>query len=90
MVKTLKHHADETLVLRSGDHPFIRHPSSVHYSTAQCFKVSSIVAAMTDGRCHLKEDMTEELLGRARGGLVESPYAVHAMKRYLEDQVREL
>src|SRR5713226_4097921 len=34
-ITTLRRGADQTVTLRPGDHPFIRHPSVVRYSDAQ-------------------------------------------------------
>lgn len=48
MVRTAKGYTDPTVILEAGDHPFIRHKSSVHYSKAKWFKMSRIQAALKD------------------------------------------
>jgi hypothetical protein len=35
MLVSVKPHTDRTLVLEEGDHPFVRHPSSVDFGTAR-------------------------------------------------------
>ena len=45
-------------------YPFIRHPTVVQYSTAERFRVKRLIKAIQRGQCHLKEDMSEELLDK--------------------------
>jgi len=35
---------------------------------------------MKDGKCHLKEDISHELLRQVRKALVDSPYTVNALR----------
>lgn len=79
MLRTPKPYTDPTLLLEVGDHPFIRHQSCVHFPAAQRLSVSEITAAIKSGRCHLKEDMSRELLVRVRAGLLASPRTVRAI-----------
>ena len=80
MLRTATKFTDTTLLLNTGDHPFVHHESSVHYSTARYFSVASILAAIKTGRCHLREDASPELLERLRKGLLDSPYTVNAIR----------
>jgi len=41
---------------------------------------------MRVGNCHLKEDMSGDLLARVRAGLLESPFTVNVLR----DQCRKL
>ena len=66
--------------------PFIRHDSAVHYSSARWLAVAGLLMAMRVGNCHLKEDMSRELLARVRAGLLESPFTVNALR----EQCRKL
>jgi len=76
MMRTVTKFTDPTVVLKPDEHPFIRHDSSVHYSTARWFSVAAITRAMSSGQCHLRPDMTEELLDRNRAltPFLESEY----------------
>ena len=85
MLRSVARFTDSTLILRPGDHPFVRPDSAVHYSTARWLNVSAILRAVRDGRCHLKEDMTDELLRRVRSGLLESPFTVNALRDRCKD-----
>jgi hypothetical protein len=82
MLRTVHSYTDATLILNPGDHPFVRHDSCVHYSTAKLFSIPKIQSAITLGKCHLREDMSIDLLTRVRKGLLESPYTVNAIREY--------
>lgn len=86
MVRAATRFTDPTVVLHPGDHPFIRHDSSVHFSTARWFRVSAIGAALKTGRCHLRPDMTEALLERVRARLLSSPFTVNAIRDSCRDR----
>lgn len=86
MVRTKTRYTDDTVILREGDHPFIRYESAVHYSSATHFKVSAVMKAMADGHCHLKEDLSNATLTHVRQGLLNSPYTVRAIKDYCVDR----
>lgn len=84
MVRTAKDFTDDTVVLDEGDHPFVRHPSSVHYSTADLFEVRALLAAIEKGHCHLREDMSRKLLTKVRRGLIESPFTRNRLRLLCE------
>jgi hypothetical protein len=84
MVRTSRAFTDATLILKPGDHPFIRHDSSVHYSTAQFLPVRKILKAIEGGRCSLQEDASPKLLKRLRKGLITSAYTIHAIRDFCE------
>ena len=86
MLRTTRRHTDGTLILDIGDHPFVKHESSVHYSSAQEFKVRAILREVSRGRCHLRESMSSNLLERVRRGLLDSPYTVHAIRDYCAER----
>ena len=73
MVRTVARYTDPTVILEPHDHPFIGHESSVHYSSATYFKVSSILKALKHGHCHLKANLSSTTLSRVRAGLIDSP-----------------
>jgi hypothetical protein len=80
MLRTVKSYTDTTVILQAGDHPFIRHPSSVHYSTARAFKITAIDRTIASGHCHLRQPATAQLLETLRKGFAESPYTVNAVR----------
>lgn len=90
MMQTVKRHTDETVVLQPGDHPFIKHASSVHYSTARRLEVPALLRAMESGRCHLRDSMTPALLARVRQGLIDSPFTVNAVRDYCLPRFKDI
>jgi hypothetical protein len=85
MLRTATRFTDPTLILQPGDHPFIRHASSVHYSSATFLSLGRIGVALRTGNAHLREDMSEQLLERVRAGLLQSPFTVHAVRDFCRD-----
>ncbi len=85
MVRTLRSFTDKTVILDVGDHPFIKHPSSVHYSTATFFRVDAIQHAIQCRQCYLREDMAEGLLQRVRQGLLDSPRTVNVVREHCRE-----
>jgi len=81
-LRTKRRHSDTTVVLDVGDHPFIRHPTVVHYSDLQVVRVSAILRCIRDRHAQLVEDVSEELLERIRNGLERSPFTVKAHLEY--------
>lgn len=82
MLRTATRFTDETLMLQPGDHPFVRHETSVHYSTARWFAVPALDDAMKRGRCHMRDEVSPELLARCCDGLLRSPFTVHAVAEF--------
>jgi hypothetical protein len=86
MLRTVTSFTDQTLVLQPGEHPFVKHPTSVHYSTTRRFRVAAILTAIQSGRCHLREDATADLLQRAQAGLIASPFTVNAIREHCRER----
>lgn len=85
MLRSAKPYTDPTFILEPSDHPFIKHSSSVHFSSARFFNVGAINRALSVGSCHLLQDMSRSLLSRVREGLLELPYTVNAIKDYCRE-----
>ena len=79
---TLRAHSDTTVILNVGDHPFIRHPTTVRYSDAKVISVASLNAALASGRATLMADLDAGLLRRIQQGLMASPYTVLRIREY--------
>jgi hypothetical protein len=72
MLVSERPHTDRTLRLVVGDHPFVRHPSSVDFGTATYAPAGKLEDALSSGRATLAEDMSADLLARVRAGLLTS------------------
>ena len=85
MLRTATEFTDDTVVLQPGDHPFVRHATAVHYSTAGLFQVDKLLDAMQRGECRLRQDMNETLLDEVRDGLLRSPFTIHRIRDLCEE-----
>lgn len=85
MLRTATEFTDDTVVLQPGDHPFVRHATAVHYSTADLFRVEKLLNAMQRGECRLRQDMSETLLEKVRDGLLRSPFTIHRIRDLCEE-----
>lgn len=85
MLRTAQTYTDRTLLLYPGDHPFIKHESTVDYSSIERLRVSAIERLLAIGRCHLHPDMSPQLLRSVRAGLLASPRTVHAFRDYCQN-----
>ncbi|MDP3940568.1 MAG: hypothetical protein Q8R92_20845 [Deltaproteobacteria bacterium] len=86
MVVTVRGHTDRTVTLSAGDHPFIRHDSSLDFGGTKRFQTARLNAALRSGRCELSENMTAALLGKVRAGLLASPRTPHHIIDYCRDR----
>ena len=84
MLRTQRGFTDKTVVLDVGDHPFVRHPSSIEYGGARFFYLKNIKRAIKDGKCRPQEEMSDDLLRRVRNGLFNSSYTVPAIFNYCQ------
>lgn len=86
MLQSAQSFTDKTVILEAGDHPFVKHASSIHYSTTKFFKVKRIVRAMKRGLCHLHDNLSQSLLKRAQEGLLVSARTPQAFKDYCKER----
>lgn len=89
MVVTARTHTDKTVTLSAGEHPFIKHDSSLDYGSTRRFQTARLKAAVRNGRCKLAEKMSAALLGRARAGLLASHRTPHHIIDYCRDRFPE-
>jgi hypothetical protein len=85
MLVTSRPHTDKTVVLRPGDHPFIRHESNVAYGSADFIPLSRLQSRLRSGSAKMRSDMSTELLKAVRDGLIASSRT----PRYIKDYCKE-
>jgi hypothetical protein len=68
-------------VLAVGDHPFVKHDTSVNYGAATRWTEETLDELMKRGTGHPREPVSAELLERMRAGFFTSPRTPHAMIR---------
>jgi hypothetical protein len=75
-VTTRRFDSDDTLILVSGDHPFIKQESVVHYEDARLMDLSFVEQILSSGTkkfiCEQRECCTHKLLDRIKDGLITS------------------
>lgn len=79
---------DRLLILREGDHPFLRHDSAVACAFAQIVRLPDLQLKLDQRSIRLKEPMDAALVRRIRAALIESdftPNGVLAVLRELAD-----
>jgi len=69
---THRGNVDETCVLNVGDHPFIKHATSVFYAKAMSWPKGRLEGLARSGRVEIREPLDPEVLGRIRVGASES------------------
>jgi hypothetical protein len=84
MVTTLRAHSDRTCVLQPGDHPFIRHASSVSYRDVIRFTGERLHELAAAGIAKPRDPLEPEVLERVRAGFFASAHTQHAFVEMAE------
>jgi hypothetical protein len=74
---------DATVILQSGDHPFVRYPSSVYYALAKTAPWPAIRKGLDEGLIVQKESLGDAVLDRVRRGGLASPFTPRKIKAAL-------
>ena len=82
MVVSKQRFTDPTVILDSGDHPFIKHPSSIQFGTANYFYNKNIQRKIKKGFGNFQPDLSEDVFDRIRVGLPQSPWSVPSITNY--------
>ena len=87
-VTTRRQKSELLVLLRVGDHPFIRHDSVVSYRYARIRTVDEIETALVNGTAKKREPVSAGLLKRMRDGLVESDFTPNGVRHFYLDVMR--
>ncbi len=82
MLVSVKPHTDKTVQLDVGDHPFVKHPSNVDYSTATFVPSSRLEQRIASGVIALDADLSAQVLEWIRRGLLSSSRTINAIGEY--------
>lgn len=88
-VTTLRNSQDRTVTLSVGDHPFIRHQSSVRYSDGRFADVRRLRADLAAGTAARRDPCTPQLLRLVQDGIIASPYTPKKIVNYCHDLWRQ-
>lgn len=82
-VTTLRRAADQTLFLRRGDHPFVRHESVIHFADARILDSRRIEEDVRKGALEAHEPCSGRLIDEIRSGLRASPFTAKKVLEFL-------
>ncbi len=85
-VTTLRNSKDQTIILRPGDHPFIRHDSTVFYGDAMIVDVRRLDAEIAAGLALGREKCSQPTLKLVQDGVAASPFTRPKILRFCRDQ----
>lgn len=73
-ITTLRHDGDQTVILQRGDHPFIRHQSTVFFGDAMIVEVERLHQWIEAGIAQPQPTCTAELAKLIQDGIFASDY----------------
>ena len=73
-VTTLRNSKDQTVILRPGDHPFIRHESTIFYGDAMTVDARRLQAEIAAGLALPREKCPDATLRLVQDGVAASPF----------------
>ena len=71
---SLKGNKDQTVVLRDGEHPFIKHDTCVHYSATDIIDSTMLEAQLACGEARLHHNLSADLLKLVQDGFLASTF----------------
>jgi len=88
-ITTYKAISDNTVVLKSGDHPFIKHDSIVEYMDARIVSEQKLEAAIKGGAAISKERCPVSTLAKIQKGILKSPHAARKIVAFCSECWRD-
>jgi hypothetical protein len=84
-VTTLRNSKDQTVILRVGDHPFIRHDSTIFYGDAMIVDAGRLETEITAGLALLREKCPRSTLKLVQDGVGASPFTRPKFLRFCRE-----
>lgn len=81
-ITTRRRLSEALVLLKPGDHPFVRHESVVAYRYAEITTISLIEQAILNGKAKLREPISGELLKRIQEGLLDSDFTPNGVRHF--------
>jgi len=82
---TLRNSKDQTVILRIGDHPFIRHDSTIFYGDAMIVDARRLEAEIAAGLALVRDKCPAATLKLVQDGLAASPFARPKILRFFRE-----
>jgi hypothetical protein len=83
-ITTLRHRAEQTMVLRAGEHPFIDRDSSVCYTDARLVDASDLDNKAKMGQIKTHAPCPAKTLGNVRAGILASELTPQKVQRFYQ------
>ena len=84
-VTTLRNSKDQTVILRLGDHPFIRHDSTIFYGDAMIVDALRLESEIAAGLALVRERCSKPTLKLLQAGVVASPFTGPKILRFCRE-----
>lgn len=84
-VTTLRNSKDQTVLLRPGDHPFIRHDSTIFYGDGMIVDARRVDAEIGAGLAIRKEKCPPATLKLVQQGVLASPFTRPKFARFYRE-----
>jgi hypothetical protein len=88
-VTTLRNSKDQTVILRVGDHPFIRHDSTIFYGDAMLVDAQRLETEIAAGLALLREKCPAATLKLIQDGVLASPFTRPKILRFCREHWRQ-
>lgn len=87
-VTTLRNSKDQTVILRPGDHPFVRHDSTIFYGDAMIVNALRLESEIAAGLALVRETCSERTLKLVQDGITASPFTRPKILRFCREHWR--
>ena len=84
---TQRPHSDTTVILSSGDHPFVQHATVVNFTDARLGKAALLNTFIHTGTYLPQSPLSEVVLRRIQAGLLASRFTAEKFKDYLRNRL---
>lgn len=81
-IESINKRSDLTVILKPGDHPFIKHESAITYRMASIRSLSWLEGFTNRKLASRKEPFTEEIIERVCKGFLRSPQTPNDVKDF--------
>jgi hypothetical protein len=85
-VTTLRNSKDQTVILRPGDHPFIRHESTIFYGDAMIVDERRLRSEIAAGLALAREKCPSATLKLVQDGVAASPFTRPKFLRFCRER----
>lgn len=85
-LSTLRYNKDQTVLLRSGEHSFINHDTTVLYAYAEIVDADNLRQQMADGQAVLHAPCSPEMLKLVQDGVHASPFTPRKVQTFCRER----